>query len=265
MSAKKRVLVTGGSGQLAAMFLRHDADRYALRLTYHNHPIQAPGHEVVAMDLTDYASVVAAMQGMDAVLHLGADSGGSSPWTSVLPNNIDGTYNTYEAAREAGIKRLVFASSNHAAGFAVREEQPVGPDAPVRPDSLYGVSKCFGEALGRYYHDRYGMDVICLRIGSCHGDDDPAAQRAMMQRAIDHGPSYPYTPGQYLPMWLSPRDMSHMLCCALEADCDWGIFYGISDNTPAAFDLSETKRVLGYRPQDNVQDLFDRPIVDLTS
>lgn len=259
----KKILVTGGSGQLGRMFLRHFGGHYAMRLTYHRHPFEAPGHEVIAMDLADYDSVLTAMNGVEAVVHLGADSGGRAGWASILPNNIIGTYNAYEAAREAGVKRFVYASSNHAGGFALRERSPIGPDAPVRPDSLYGMSKCYGEALGRLYHDLYGMEVICLRIGSCHGTEDVESQRALMQRAIDRGGGYPYDAPTYLSIWMSPRDMCQLVHRSLEADCEWGIFYGISNNTPPAYDLSETRRALGYDPQDDVQDLFDVPIESL--
>jgi len=262
MTRNMKVLITGGSGQLGQIFARHYGDYYALRLTYNTHPFEAPGHEVIQMDLTDYEAVLRAMQGVEAVVHFGADSRGQGPWESILPNNIVGTYNAYEAARESGVTRLVFASSNHAAGFAAKEAV-VGPDAPIQPDSLYGVSKCFGESLGRYYHDRYSMQVICLRIGTCHGEDDYADQRARLQAVVDRGGSYPYDAPTTLSMWLSNTDMSQLVHRSLETDCPFGIFYGISDNTPAAFDLSETKRVLGYEPKDNVQDLFDQPITSL--
>ncbi|MEA3407700.1 MAG: hypothetical protein U9R48_06435 [Chloroflexota bacterium] len=125
------------------------------------------------------------------------------------------------------------------------------------------MSKCFGEALGRYYHDRYGMQVICLRIGSCHGEDDDDDQRADLMEMVERGGSYPYDAPTTLSMWLSPTDMSQLVHRSLQTDCPFGIFYGISDNTPPAFDLSETKRVLGYEPQDDVQDLFDQPVGSL--
>ena len=152
MSRGMKVLVTGGSGRLGRILAKHLSDTYALRLTYNAHPFEAPGCEVVQMDLTDFDSVLRAMQGVQAVVHFGADSALQTPWESTLNNNIVGTYNAYEAARQAGVPRFVFASSNHAAGFDIAEGKLVGPDAPVRPDSLYGVSKVFGEALGRYYH-----------------------------------------------------------------------------------------------------------------
>ena len=257
------VLITGGSGQLGRMFVRHSGNRYTLRLTYNNHPFEAPGHEVIQLDVTDLGDVKRAMQGVEAVVHFAADSAGRGPWESMLPNNIVGTYHVFEAARQAGVPRLVYASSNHAAGFAVLEGIPVGPDAPIRPDSLYGVSKCFAEALGRFYHDRHGMQVICLRIGTCHGGDDLAEQRERMHAAVARGGSYPYGPREYVSMWLHPEDMSQLVCKSLETDCPFGVFYGISDNRPAAFDLSETRRALGYAPRYNVQDLFDVPIASL--
>ena len=257
------VLVTGGSGQLGRMFLRHSGNRYPLRLTFNGHPFEAPGHEVIQLDVTDLNSVLQAMEGVKAVVHFAADSAGRGPWESMLPNNIVGTYNVYEAARQAGVPRLIYASSNHAAGFAVKDGAMVGPDAPVRPDSLYGVTKCFGEALGHFYHDAYGMQVICLRIGTCHGGDDLADQRQRMHAAVARGGSYPYNPREYVSMWLHPEDMSQLVHKSLETDCPFGIFYGISGNTPAAFDLSATRRELGYAPRYNVQDLFDVPISSL--
>lgn len=257
------VLVTGGSGRLAQVFSRHEGARYRLRLTYHSTPIESDEHEVVQMDVSDYDDVLAAMEGVDAVIHFAADSRVRSPWESVVANNITGTYNVYEAAHQSGVKRIVFASSNHAAGYAAAEGRIVGPDAPIRPDSLYGVSKCFGEALARYYHDRYDLQIICLRIGSCHGEDDPADQRRRMEAAIERGGGYPYDTLGYLGMWLSNRDMSQLVHRSLQTQCPFGVFYGISDNIPATFDLSETKRVLGYAPQDNVQDLFDEPLSTL--
>lgn len=265
MADKIKVLVTGGSGQLGQMIARHCAARYALRLAYHSRPIAAPaGGEVVQLDLTDYASTLRAMQGVEAVVHLGADAGQAAGWESILPNNLVGTYHAYEAAREAGVRRLIFASSNHAAGYAIIQDRTIGPDAPIQPDSLYGVSKVYGEALGRYYHDEYGLEVICLRIGSCHEAEDEAAQRARVARVAGAaGRIAFYTPRQLLSIYLHPLDFCQLIERSLEADCGYGIFYGASANTPAAFDLSETRRVLGYDPQYNVQDFTDVNIAAL--
>jgi len=263
MTRNIKVLVTGGSGQLAQVFLQHYGEQYQLRLTYYTRPFEAPGHEVIRVDLADYGQVLEAMEGIEAVVHLGADTRGSAPWDSILRNNIVGTYHVFEAARQAGVRRIVYASSNHAAGYALAEQDMIGPDAPVRPDSLYGVSKCFGEALGSYYHDRHGLDIVCLRIGSSHGGVDEDKQRVYLERAVKRGGSGPYSVPQYLSIWLSSADMSQLIHRSLQAECAHGIYYGISDNTPPAYDLSETRCVLGYAPQDDVQDLFDEPIASL--
>ena len=112
---------------------------------------------------------------------MGADSSSRAPWESILNNNLIGTYNVYEAARLEGVRRVVFASSNWACAFHIAQHGKVGPaDMPVRPSTLYGVSKCFGEALGSHYCDTYGLSVICLRIGRCHDASDEGPNAAMV-------------------------------------------------------------------------------------
>ena len=192
------------------------------------------------------------MKDIEAVVHLAADPKVNASWNSVLELNIIGTYNVFEAARASGVKKVVFASSNHACGFAILESNLVGPDAPIRPDSLYGVSKVFGEALGRYYSDKFGLSVICLRIGSCPGLEDPTHLfRELLSGKRVH-PIYP--PKKTISMWISNRDIAQLIHRSLETDLRFGIFYGVSNNTPRIFDLSETKEKLGYNPQDNAQD-----------
>jgi len=189
------------------------------------------------------------------VVHLGADSSAHAPWASVLPNNIVATYNVLEAACACGVKKVVLASSHHASAGAVRESGLAGLDVPVRPDTLYGVSKAIGEVLGRYYADQRGMSVICLRIGSCHGSDDPREQRRLLQDLVRKTRHFPYDrPEQNAGMWISNRDMAQLVQRSLESECRFGIFYGTSDNYPVVFDLTDTKAKLGYAPQDRVQD-----------
>lgn len=248
-----KVLVTGAGGRIGKIFRRFYRDYYSLRLMYHRTPVEAASNEeVVKADIRDFDSVLKAIKGMEAVVHLAANPKVNAPWNSVLELNIIGTYNVFEAARIAGVKKVVFASSNHACGFAVLESDLVGPDAPIRPDSLYGVSKVFGEALGRYYSDKFGLSVICLRIGACPGLEDPTHLfRELLSGERAH-PIYP--PEKTVAMWISNRDIAQLIHRSLEANLRFGIFYGVSNNTPGIFDLSETKEKLGYNPQDNAQD-----------
>ena len=222
--------------------------------------------EGVPADITDLDSVLEAMEGVEAVVHLAADPKPEAPWNSILRLNLIGTYNVFEAARRLGVKRVVFASSNHACGFSVLESDLVGPDLPVRPDSLYGVSKVFGEALGRYYSDSFGLSVICLRIGWSPGLEDPSDLfRELLSRedrdtthALKGEPKRTfrniYPAEKLIAMWISDRDIAQLIHRSLEADLKFGIFYGTSNNTPGIFDLDDTKRVLGYEPQDRVED-----------
>lgn len=152
---------------------------------------RAPGADVTG-ELTDPAALDAACAGVEAVVHL-AGQPTEAPWPAVRESNIDGLYELFEAARRAGVRRVVYASSNHAAGFTPRGAGELPADTPVRPDTLYGVSKAFGEALARYYCDRYGFSVACLRIGTFA--EQPPDARA-------------------LATWLSPTD-----CAALVDRC----------------------------------------------
>jgi len=249
---KMKVLVTGASGRIGRAFRENYRDYYSLRLIYHQTPMEASAvEEVVPADITDFDSLLKTMEGVEAVVHLAADPRVNAPWDSILKLNLVGTYNVFEAAYRYGVKKVVFASSNHACGFAVTESNLVGPDAPIRPDSLYGVSKVFGETLGRYYADRFGLSVICLRIGSCPGLDDPSEHfRMLLSGQRTH---LTYSPQKLIAMWISNRDIAHLIHRSIETDLKFGIFYGTSDNTPKIFDITEAKEKLGYNPQDKAE------------
>ena len=164
---QKRVLITGAAGRIGSSLVEHLKDRYRLRVHYHRTiPEQPPVADQVIADVSVYEQIAPALEGMDAVVHMAGDPSTRASWENVRARNIDGTYNVLEAARRAGCKKVVLASTNHVMGMYDRDQQwPVYGHQPVRPDSLYGVSKAFGEALGRHYHDQFGLSVICLRIG----------------------------------------------------------------------------------------------------
>jgi uronate dehydrogenase len=221
------ILLTGASGSIGHM-LRQRLAHHELRLT----DVQA-GDGVEALDVTDTAAVERACRGADAVVHLGGIAG-EGPFEDVLAVNVRGTERVLWAAQAAGVPRVVLASSNHAAGLYERGDAgPAGlaDDVPPRPDSYYGWSKAAMESLGRLYHDRYGIHVICLRIGSC--TEQPGDPRA-------------------LSVWLSPDDMARLVEAALTAT-GWRLVWGVSANTRRWWS-AEGGRAIGYRPRDDAED-----------
>lgn len=236
-TARKKVLITGAGGRIGSDLAGRLGDRYNLRLMYHRQPTDDPPvADWVAANVADLDQVAAAMDGIEAVVHLAADPYTRAPWENVLESNIVGTYNVYEAARRAGVQRIVFASTNHVMGMYDRDQQwPIYADQPVRPDSLYGVSKAFGEALGRFYADQHGVGVICLRIGWATPEPRDDISRWM---------------------WLSPRDCAQVVWRAIESDLGFGIFYAISANSGRHWDITDTMQRLGYRPEDDAERYF---------
>lgn len=240
------VLLTGAEGRVGQAILSGLAGTYEWRLLDREPPTDDPPGPFIVADITDTEEVAAAMEGVGSVIHLAGDPRPDAPWESVLRNNIDGTHTVMEAAVEAEIERFIFASSNH----AVRGYEPAlapeiyrttstfeldGTELP-RPGNVYGVSKATGELLGRYYHDEFGISVICVRIGNLTKDQPP----------VD------YERGQA--MWLSYRDCAHLFDCCLQAEFGYEIVYGISNNDRRYYSLDRAKEVLGYNPQDNSAD-----------
>ena len=230
---RRRVLITGATGGIGSHLARTLPDDYELVLHGRDPDEAPPGRELRLADLADLEEVTALMDGVDTVVHMAGASSPESSWEAVLEANIVGVRNVLEAAHRAGVRRVVLASSNHAFGMYDRHELwPVYPDQPPRADSLYGVSKVFGETLGRFYHDEHGLDVICLRIGWF--SEDPLEAEEEILRA----------------MWLSPRDCTEVVRCAIEAEVRFGLYYAISDNPDRRWSMTNTHLELGYRPRD---------------
>jgi uronate dehydrogenase len=234
----QKVLITGAAGRIGRTLRAGLKDRCDLRLMDRKPIDDAEVDDVHVGDVADVEWMAAVCQGVDAVVHLAGDPSTGAPWESVLEVNIKGTYGAYEGARRAGAQRLVFASSNHATGFYEQEGVYTTPEMPVRPDSLYGVSKSFGEDLARFYVDQYGMKAYCLRIGSFQPDS------AVENRQSD----------RILSTWLSYRDTVQLVWRCLQVESvDFGIYYGISGNERAYWDTENARRDLGYAPEDDAE------------
>src|SRR6185295_3377964 len=232
----KRVLLTGAAGDIGGRLRKLLKPVYAeLRLSDIKVPPDlAPDEPFVAADLANLDQVEKAAAGMDGIIHLGGFSV-EGPWETILQSNIIGCRNLFEAARRQGVKRVVFASSNHAVGFYPRTHR-IGTDVTVRPDSRYGVSKAFGEAIGALYADKHGLRVTCLRIGNV--GDKPLDKRR-------------------LSIWVKPEDLAQLIRIGLEhPDIRFEIFYGVSDNEAGWWDNSNARR-FGYRPQFRSEDFRD--------
>ena len=225
-----RLLLTGAAGGLGKV-LRPRLKAYADLLRVSDigamDPAQA-GEEVVACDLADAGAVDALVQGCDAIVHLGGVSV-ERPFEEILPANIQGVYNVYEAARRHGVRRVIFASSNHTIGF-YRQNQVIDADVLPRPDGYYGLSKVFGENLSRFYFDRYGIETVCIRIGSSF----PEAKDRRM-----------------LVTWLSYDDLEQLIVRGLfTPDVGHTIVYGASANRDSWWDNNHATH-LGFAPKDS--------------
>jgi hypothetical protein len=191
-----------------------------------------PGEEAVTASVTDLAAVTAACAGADAVIHLGGIAA-EDAWAPILDVNINGTYTVFEAARRAGVRRVVFASSNHAVGFAPAASFPVPDGAAPVPDTYYGVSKAAGEALAAMYAHRYGTEAVCVRILSC--SDRPLNPRM-------------------LATWLSPGDAGRLFeACVTAPAPGFRVIYGVSANTRGGWVSLDGARSLGYQPLDDAE------------
>ncbi|MFH8486473.1 NAD-dependent epimerase/dehydratase family protein [Streptomyces longisporoflavus] len=231
MPAPRTILLTGAAGGLGTLMRGLlPAHGYALRLL-DVRPVEGEPDAITA-DLADKKALREAVRGVDAVIHLAGISLESS-FDKILRANIEGTYNLYEAAREEGVPRIVFASSNHAVGFTPRPvgDDPLIPvDTPRRPDTFYGLSKSFGEDLAQFYWDKHGIETVSVRIGSCF--PEPTSVRM-------------------LSVWMSPGDGARLFHAALTAPgVGHTVVYGSSANTRLWWDLTSA-RALGYEPQDD--------------
>lgn len=241
---KKTVLVTGGCGKIGAYFTRSMSSRYAIRVAdrvpWDAEKYGPPAGECITADLADGESCRRACAGMDMVVHLAADASPEADFLgSLLDNNILATYNIFQAALEVGCRRIVYASSIHAVAAYPRDVQ-INASMGVRPTTLYGVSKCFGEALAAHYAHNEGLPAVAIRIGAYLFPDE-------LDLLLPHERD----------AYLHPDDFNQLLALCLDApELPFFIAAGISDNTYKRIDLSETRHILGYHPQANIFEML---------
>lgn len=242
MPAPRTVLLTGAAGGVGTL-MRELLPQYGYELRLLDLVPVDGAPDAITADLADKDALREAVRGVDAIIHLAGISV-EAPFEKILRANIEGTYNLYEAAREEGVRRVLFASSNHAVGFTPR---PVGDDplipvsTPRRPDTFYGLSKGFGEDLAQLYWDLHGVETVSVRIGSCFRKP---------------------TNVRMLSIWLSPADCARLLHAALTAEnVKHTVVYGSSANTRLWWDLS-TARALGYDPQDDSEPYAEKLIAE---
>jgi uronate dehydrogenase len=227
------ILITGAAGHVGTMLrLRLARPGRTLRL-FDLAPLEAgSAEEVVQASVTDMAAMTAACAGADAVIHLAAQAS-EAPWERIAEVNINGTYVAFEAARRAGVPRVVYASSNHAVGFTPAADFPAADYSYPHPDTYYGVSKVTGEALAFLYHQRYRIDAICLRILTC--TDRPRNHRQ-------------------LSTWLSPDDAGRLFeACLTVPEPGFRVAYGVSANSRGGWVSLAEARALGYEPLDDAE------------
>jgi uronate dehydrogenase len=251
-----RIAITGAEGIVGGVL------RSGLSSCYEIRPLvrTAQAFESVSTDVADLRSVVSGFTGCDAVVHLAAAAGLEAGWSEILESNIVGTRNVYEAARMTGVKAVVFASSGHVIGVA---EERAGPElysigdrrvfdeqTPAEPDSLYAVSKLYGETMGRYYSESFGLRVICLRLGTVLPDDDLSSANVGRGRSAHMNISERYP--RLRAKWLSHRDCCQLFTRCIEAvSVRYAVVFGTSNNPRQIWSLQNARTLLGFEPTDS--------------
>jgi nucleoside-diphosphate-sugar epimerase len=232
----RTILITGAAGRIGSSLTRDLTGRYDLALTDIRPPDDPRGNSFVEADIADLDAMRHVCQGVDTVVHLAADPSMEATWESLLPRNLIGLYNVFQAAHEAGCRRVIFASSVNAV-FGYPKDVQVCTDMPVRPLNLYGASKAWGEAVACFYADQRELSAICLRFGWVIERDSDLLR-----------PGHPY-----LDIALTYEDLTRLIVASIDApdDLHFGVFHGVSNNRWKRLDISDARRLLGYAPVDD--------------
>ncbi|MGB0520685.1 MAG: NAD-dependent epimerase/dehydratase family protein [Candidatus Puniceispirillaceae bacterium] len=228
----KKIVLTGAAGRLGGYLRKPLAAKCETLVSTDIAPLTDPlikGESFVQADLADYAKMAEIIKGADMVVHFGGHPD-EKPFEDILHANIIGCYNIWQAAHEAGVRRIVYASSIHAVGLHPKTTA-INIHTPHRPDSYYGLAKCFAEDMAKLYWDKKGLEAVCLRILSCAN----------------------VTNSRALGSWLSYDDLIHLVERAVDTPTTgFAVIYGVSNNDRSPVDNSGAS-FLGYRPRDNAE------------
>lgn len=231
---RERILITGPGGRVGTHLVPLLREHFALRLLDAKPLPGEADDETVQADIRDFDALREACRGVKAMVHLAAVSDEDEFHTRLLPMNLTGVYNAFEAARQAGVKKVLFASTCQTVLNYPKDEW-VTPEMPVRPFTVYACTKVFGEALARYYADHYQMSMICVRIGWFQGYGSESFR------------AHP----ELGPHWCSPRDLTQLLVKSIRADLPFAVFFGVSNNAGRPWDVSNAQKLVGYEPKDD--------------
>lgn len=233
---KRKILITGAAGRIGSFLTAQWVDRYDLVLTDVRPPQDSHGFPFYQANLANFDAIRPLCDGIDTVVHLGADPSMEATWESLLPNNLIATYNVFESAHQAGCRRILFASSVNAV-LGYPPDVQVHINMPIRPINLYGATKVWGEAVASTYAARTNLSCICLRFGW-------VVDRNSDQIRLDH---------QYLDITFTYEDLTRLVTAAVEApdSMKYKIFHGVSNNRWKRLDISDARELLGYEPQDD--------------
>jgi nucleoside-diphosphate-sugar epimerase len=245
---RRTVLVTGAAGNIGSYFAEHSHERYDLRLMVRPQDDRAEVDairgfgEIVEAELGDLERMKRISHGIDTMLHLAANASPNTTWDSAVSDNITGTYHAFVAARHAGVRRVIYASSIHAVSGYPPDVQ-VKTSEPVNPGDLYGVTKCFGEALARYMAEKEGVSAICLRIGAFQPLESAKQEQGLGM----------------LDAWVSRRDLNQLIekCIDIE-NLKFAILHALSDNRFKRLDISDARELVGYQPQDDLTEVNEK-------
>ena len=234
---RERILVTGPGGRVGKEIVPLLREHFALRLLDAT-PLQqirlARDDEFVQADIRDLDAIRETCRGVKAMVHLAAISDEDDFHTKLMPMNLEGVYNAFEAARQAGLKKVIFTSTGQTVLLYPKGEW-VTPEMPPRPSTVYACTKLFGEALARHYSEKHGMSMIVIRLCWFQGYDSELLRK----------------PGDIQREWCSPRDLTQLLVKSIGADLPFALFFGLSNNTGRFWDISNAQKLVGYEPEDD--------------